>query len=130
MLQGSTILCRSAPHMVCPVALLSLLLPPWAVCFRGSAWECLPWDSSLTNAYKSVSLAMLLCQEAADAYPPISPGSDWQARNPPWYRQLQGRRYNSFALATSPRNSRQGGRKRAGPSPLTGACKTMVPSPA
>lgn len=61
--------------------------------------------------------------------PPISPGSTWQARNRPWYRQLQGRRSNSFALATSPRNSRQGGRKRAGPSPLTGVCKSMVPCP-
>lgn len=68
-LQGSTLLCQLAPHMVCPVALLGLLPPPWAVCFRGSAWACLPRDSSLTNAYKSVSLAMLLCQETADTIP-------------------------------------------------------------
>lgn len=61
--------------------------------------------------------------------PTISPGSAWPARNPPWYRRLQGRRYNSFALATFPRNSRHGGRERAGPSSLTGACDTVVPSP-
>lgn len=120
-----------------PPTPLDCLLRSAAQLLQGSAWECVRRSGRLESPvvlwpYKCLreSLPGRAPVPGGGRYiPPISPGSTWQARNRPWYRQLQGRRYNSFALETSPRNSRQGGRKRAGPSPLTGVCKTMVPCP-
>lgn len=85
-----------------------------------------PWDSSPANAYKRQFPGNLA--PGGRSIPLTSPGSAWQARSPPWSRHLSGRRYSSFALATPPQSSRQGGRKMARPSSLIGGCKTAVPS--
>lgn len=85
-----------------------------------------PRDSSPAKAYKRQFPGDLA--PGGRSIPLTSPGSMWQAWSPPWSRHLSGRRYSSFALATLPRSSRQGGRKMARPSSLIGGCKTAVPS--
>lgn len=88
-------------------------------------WSC-PWDSSPANTYRRQFPGDLLPRGRST--PLTSPGSVCQAQKLPWSRHLSGRRYSSFALATLPRSSRQGGRKMARPSSLIGGCNTMVPS--
>lgn len=87
-------------------------------------WSC-PWDSSPANTYGRQFPGDL---PGGRSIPLTNPGSAWQARSPPWSSHLSGRRYSSFALATPPRSSRQGGRKMARPSSLIGGCNTTVPS--
>lgn len=85
-----------------------------------------PRNSSPAKAYKRQFPGDLA--PGGRSIPLTSPGLVWQAWSPPWSRHLSGRRCSSFALATLPRSSRQGGRKMARPSSLIGGCKTAVPS--